>query len=97
MATKYTNIFKIYPNWEFWFENMPSGNPDNLGRFPKGNVRSLLLFSLTRRRHQESLKVSVLQGGKSFFRWLRKKISRFNFFERREREREIEKEKERER
>jgi hypothetical protein len=31
MALKYTNIFhckalfKIYPN--FWFENMPSGNP----------------------------------------------------------------------
>jgi hypothetical protein len=18
---------KIYPNWDFWFENMPSGNP----------------------------------------------------------------------
>jgi hypothetical protein len=20
--------FKMYPNWEFWFENKPSGNPD---------------------------------------------------------------------
>jgi hypothetical protein len=19
--------FKIYPNWDFWFENKPSGNP----------------------------------------------------------------------
>jgi hypothetical protein len=19
---------KIFPNWDFWFENMPSGNPD---------------------------------------------------------------------
>jgi hypothetical protein len=19
--------FQIYPNWDFWFENMPSGNP----------------------------------------------------------------------
>jgi hypothetical protein len=19
---------KIYPNWDFWFENKPSGNPD---------------------------------------------------------------------
>jgi hypothetical protein len=19
---------KIYPNWDFWFEKMPSGNPD---------------------------------------------------------------------
>jgi hypothetical protein len=32
VAIKYTNIFhcktpKIYPNWVFWFENMPSGNP----------------------------------------------------------------------
>jgi hypothetical protein len=25
MAIKYNNI--IYPNWDFWFENMPSGNP----------------------------------------------------------------------
>jgi hypothetical protein len=33
MAIKYTNIFhykilQIYPNWDFWFENIPSGNPD---------------------------------------------------------------------
>jgi hypothetical protein len=27
MALKYTNIFNIYPNWDFWFENIPSGNP----------------------------------------------------------------------
>jgi hypothetical protein len=32
MATKYTNIsiarpFKIYPNWNVWFLNIPSGNP----------------------------------------------------------------------
>jgi hypothetical protein len=29
VATKYANIFhcKIYPNWDLWFENMPSGNP----------------------------------------------------------------------
>jgi hypothetical protein len=31
MAIKYIDIFKlrpykIYPNWEFWFENKPSGN-----------------------------------------------------------------------
>jgi hypothetical protein len=35
MAIKYINIFlnlrpsKIYPNWNFWFENKPSGNPDH--------------------------------------------------------------------
>jgi hypothetical protein len=22
---------KIYPNWDFWFENKPSGNPDSNG------------------------------------------------------------------
>jgi hypothetical protein len=22
---------KIYPNWDSWFENMPSGNPDGCG------------------------------------------------------------------
>jgi hypothetical protein len=32
IAIKYTNIFlatpsKIYPNWDFWLENMPPGNP----------------------------------------------------------------------
>jgi hypothetical protein len=29
MVIKYTKIFhsKIYPNWDFWFENLPSGNP----------------------------------------------------------------------
>jgi hypothetical protein len=33
MAIKYTNIFhckilQIYPNWDFWFENIASGNAD---------------------------------------------------------------------
>jgi hypothetical protein len=23
-----TRPSKIYPNWDFWFENKPSGNPD---------------------------------------------------------------------
>jgi hypothetical protein len=32
IAIKYINIFQslpyeIFPNWEFWFENKPSGNP----------------------------------------------------------------------
>jgi hypothetical protein len=32
MAIKYTNIYlarpsKIYPTWDFEFENIPSGNP----------------------------------------------------------------------
>jgi hypothetical protein len=34
MTMKYSNIFhsikfkfKIYPNWDIWFENIPSGNP----------------------------------------------------------------------
>jgi hypothetical protein len=26
---------KIYPNWDFWFENMPSGNPALAWRPPK--------------------------------------------------------------
>jgi hypothetical protein len=28
-ATNYANVFhcKIYPNWDYWFQNMPSGNP----------------------------------------------------------------------
>jgi hypothetical protein len=35
MATKYTNIFKIYPNWDNWFETMPSGNPGVQLQAPK--------------------------------------------------------------
>jgi hypothetical protein len=30
MAIKYvpiSTLSKIYPNWNFWFENKPSGNP----------------------------------------------------------------------
>jgi hypothetical protein len=32
MAIEFANLylprpFKIYPNWDFWFENNPSGNP----------------------------------------------------------------------
>jgi hypothetical protein len=32
MAIKYINIFKskaLNPNWDFWFEKKPSGNPDH--------------------------------------------------------------------
>jgi hypothetical protein len=21
-------LYRIYPNWDFWLENIPSGNPD---------------------------------------------------------------------
>jgi hypothetical protein len=33
VGKKYSKIYilrpsKIFPNWNFWFENMPSGNPD---------------------------------------------------------------------
>jgi hypothetical protein len=34
MAIQFTNTFHLKtrqtlpPNWEFWFENIPSGNPD---------------------------------------------------------------------
>jgi hypothetical protein len=31
MAIKYNKITRpsqIYPKWDFWFENIPSGNPD---------------------------------------------------------------------
>jgi hypothetical protein len=40
MTTKYTKwplniptfafprFSKIYPNWDFWYENIPSGNPE---------------------------------------------------------------------
>jgi hypothetical protein len=26
---------KIYPNWDFWFEKIPSGSPENYRSWPK--------------------------------------------------------------
>jgi hypothetical protein len=49
MAILYTNIFplsrptKIYPNWDFGFENIPSGNPGFDSRFG-----AFFLIGLTR-------------------------------------------------
>jgi hypothetical protein len=33
-TSSFTKPFKIYPNWDFWFENKPSGNPG--ARFNRG-------------------------------------------------------------
>jgi hypothetical protein len=37
ISIKYTNFFhckalQFYPNWDFWLENIPSGNPGAMGR-----------------------------------------------------------------
>jgi hypothetical protein len=42
MAIKYTKYTiarpsKIYPNWDFWFETIPSGNPAARQEFEGGN------------------------------------------------------------
>jgi hypothetical protein len=29
----YPRPYKIYPNWDFWFENVPSGNPASRKEF----------------------------------------------------------------
>jgi hypothetical protein len=58
LAFKFTNIFhlghsKIYPNYDFWFENTPSGNPAHFclfhlrqfaSRVPRGLVSGLSDF-----------------------------------------------------
>jgi hypothetical protein len=46
MAIKYTSIFRskvlqIYPNWDFWFENKPSGNP------AAGRKKCLVIIQIT--------------------------------------------------
>jgi hypothetical protein len=38
MAVKYTNNSipmpsQIYPNFDFWYENLPSGNPERENKF----------------------------------------------------------------
>jgi hypothetical protein len=56
MTTKYTkwplNIptfsiprpLKIYPNWDFWYEKMPSGNPAQSGRILMHNYYACTWF-----------------------------------------------------
>jgi hypothetical protein len=56
MAIQYTNLFqykaaKIYPNWDFCFENVPPGNPAQR-RFYLAKPKSQILstqFELTSR------------------------------------------------
>jgi hypothetical protein len=33
---------KLYPNWDFWFENKPSGNPGEKARFTRVGKKNLL-------------------------------------------------------
>jgi hypothetical protein len=33
----YIRPSKIYPNWDFWFENRPSGNPGRAQRMKMGH------------------------------------------------------------
>jgi hypothetical protein len=49
MALKYINIFQseahqIFPNWDFWFENEPSGNPGVHPTFAKISLGAFLWF-----------------------------------------------------
>jgi hypothetical protein len=47
MAIKYiTGPSKIYPNWNFWFEKKPSGNPEVV------NEENCQLFAECWRYHQ---------------------------------------------
>jgi hypothetical protein len=48
MAIQYLNIFqsKALPNWNFWFENKPSGDPDPNGE----NVPTLVTLLVERDR-----------------------------------------------
>jgi hypothetical protein len=52
MAKEYNKLFhsktlqKIYPNWDFWFENIPSGNPaSNINLHSKYLFRLLLIVT----------------------------------------------------
>jgi hypothetical protein len=53
---------KIYPNWDFWFENIPSGNP--------GSLRAISDFSfslpvLAKKTLQVSFCISLSQASLS--------------------------------
>jgi hypothetical protein len=47
MAVKYTNIFhsKTYPKWDFWYEKIPSGNPDLQSNLRLSNVTGVKSWS----------------------------------------------------
>jgi surface antigen len=53
---------KIYPNWDFWFENKPSGNPDGTSN-GSVEIKTSFKFSISFLRS----KVQMLAvGGKKF-------------------------------
>jgi hypothetical protein len=59
---------KIYPNWDFWFENLPSGNHVDIS----SNFISALLLSMSGRMPPNSSSARQLQHGDQ--------IGRFFFF-----------------
>jgi hypothetical protein len=63
MAIKYTNIArpsKIYPNWDFWLQNMPSGNPAR--EHSKGSRVSLAETIFSEKLVSESFCVKTFQS-----------------------------------
>jgi hypothetical protein len=38
-------IFLIYPNWDFWFENKPSGNPEFVAAFLESPIPTSGFFT----------------------------------------------------
>jgi hypothetical protein len=64
---------KIYPNWDFWFENIPSGNT-GLRAFL--SVNPLALFSLARLKvnRASQIREKAKSNGKKSFPLLRQMI-----------------------
>jgi hypothetical protein len=73
----HSKALQIFPNWDFWYENIPSGNPGQ--RFGAGILSSA--FVLPKRSLDFSGKLPARSKQKASSSYLRKK-SAANFFER---------------
>jgi hypothetical protein len=51
---------KIYPNWDFWFENKPSGNPVRNSKYKKTQKRGY------KKMFDRKLQKNVRQNAKTF-------------------------------
>jgi hypothetical protein len=54
LAFSNLRVSKIYPNWDFWFENKPSGNPGLSGNWLSSETRQIrtTLLVLKNRKHE---------------------------------------------
>jgi hypothetical protein len=85
MAIKYNNIFhrtpsKIYPNWYFWFENEPSGNPDQVVPFDNMSfwINSTIWRNMPFYNTYVGMEVKCMKPNNNSEKWIKSDNNRSN-------------------